>query len=243
MIFRMTPALLPGFGAYHWPHSHEPCILPSTRPGDYVQGMVVFGQSKQTRRNIHEFCRENCKRIKVEVEFEVLWPVPPYMKTHPTQAWLKLRRRVWAHTWIWKDPKPGDVEVRVNQEERLGWRYDDYLAYEMNQGQKEALKIVPAGWIEDDRESVASGESLDDIQMEDGEGMEGWKGNGQDETGSWEEGSGAGSAAEWDEVWAALPEVATDEAGAVDASGGEEDFVGGGALDRDYKRNGSAGMW
>lgn len=228
----MTPALLPGFHAHVHAATHEPLILQSSEPGDYVHGMLVFGQSKQTRRNVHHHYRRFCKRIKVEVELDTVHPVPSHRQRCAEDRWELRRRSVWAHAWIWKNAQSTDARFR-SQWVDDGWRFDDYLAGKHESAQ--SMRIEPAGWIEDDRESTAT----DDMSKESGireNLLEDWNRAAGEPEGQWEEGSGGGAAVEWDE--SALTDY-------NEVEGDDEDStcVARGTFDRDYDRSGSAGCW
>ncbi|KAK3680046.1 hypothetical protein LTR78_000423 [Recurvomyces mirabilis] len=124
-IRRMTPALLPGFHAYVQTDTLKPCIMPSLNTNEYVQGMVVFGQGKESRNLIHQHYRENCRRVKVEVEIDVSAPVSSADRDHPLENWRLQRRKVWAHAWLWANVGSGEVKFR-SQAER--WTIEDYLS-------------------------------------------------------------------------------------------------------------------
>ncbi|KAK4554307.1 hypothetical protein LTR86_008515 [Recurvomyces mirabilis] len=124
-IRRMTPALLPGFHAYVHTDTLQPCIMPSHNTNDYVQGMVIFGQGKESRNLIHQHYHENCRRVKVEVEIEISVPLSSADRNHPLERWRLQRRKVWAHAWLWANVGSGDVGFR-SQAER--WTIEDYLS-------------------------------------------------------------------------------------------------------------------
>lgn len=153
VVRRMTPALLPGFHAHVHSSTHEPLLIQSAQPGDYVHGMLIFGQSKEVRHNVHEHYRPFHKRIKVEVELDTVDPVPSHLRTHPGERWELRRRSVWAHAWIWKNADSGDVRI-CSLEGNNRWCFDDYLAGKYTPAQ--SLRIEPAGWIEDDWESCST---------------------------------------------------------------------------------------
>lgn len=225
----MTPALLPGFSTLAHATTHEPLILQSSKAGDHVNGMLVFGQSRKVRRNVHEHYRPFCKRIKVEVELDTVHAVPAHRQACPGERWELRRRSVWAHAWIWRNAHSADARLR-SQGEDAGWRFDDYLAGKHQPAQ--SLRIEPAGWIEDDRETVVSGEA-----GESDASLTHWGSMENVQTTEWEEGSGAGAAVPFDDhAWDHFEGW---------SEGDEEDeyFVDRGAFDRDYDRSGSAGYW
>lgn len=233
----MTPALLPGFHAHVHDTTHEPMILQSSRPGDHAHGMLVFGQSKKSRRSVHAHYRHFCKRIKVEVELDTVHPVPRHLRSCKDKRWELRRRSVWAHVWVWRGAHSADARLGM-----LGlgdgWRFDDFLAgaYET----KGSLRVEPAGWMEDDRGTDLEGEEVEDsggIGLAD----EGWKYVQDEQAEGWEEASGDGGAVAWDDD--AWPNDAPGESREERDGGRDSSRINSTALDRDYDRSGNAGCW
>lgn len=219
----MTPALLPSFHSHPHPDTGEPLILQSSTPGDFVHGMLVFGQSKHVRRRVHEHYRHSCKRVKVEVELDTLQAV--------RGRWELRRRTVWAHAWIWRVVSDAASAWDVDRDETR--RYDDYLATGVGTARSLSLRIEPARWIEDDRETVCTDEVEDGAEPE----GPGWGILQEGSTKSWEEGSDGGAAVAWN---GNLDFGASYDVEDEDKADWEYD-ASAGALDRDYGRNGSAG--
>jgi hypothetical protein len=103
IIRRMTPALLPGFHPHVHTSTHQPCIIQSAEPDDYVQGMVIFGQGREARDRIHKHYRPDGRRVKLQVEVEVLVP------DGSADGWSKERKKIWANAWLWSNV--GSVDV------------------------------------------------------------------------------------------------------------------------------------
>ena len=235
----MTPALLPAFQSHTHTGTSGPLILQSSAPGAFVHGMLVFGQSRHVRRRVHEHYRPHCKRVKVKVELDTLVPAQ-----RNGNGGRELRRRsVWAHAWIWRDASSARLAPPPQVDGSNGGyrarRYDDYLATGVGSARSLSLRIEPAGWIEDDRETISSGDETDDRVG--GERIEGksWEVVEHGISGEWEEGSGGGAAVEWhgDEDFGPGWKVAEEQ------EADWEHDPNAGALDRDYDRRGNAGCW
>ena len=121
----MTPALLPGFHAHVHSETEEPCLLQSDQPYDFAHGMLVFGEGSESRKQIHQHYRPFAKRIKVEVEAEVVVPVQPGQRRHPLDRWALKRRRFLAHAWLWSNVRDLEIQFRMDLS---GWRIEDYIA-------------------------------------------------------------------------------------------------------------------
>ncbi|KAK5119121.1 hypothetical protein LTR62_000332 [Meristemomyces frigidus] len=122
-VSRMTPALLPGLHAHVHTDTRLPCLLPSQKRTDCVQGMLVFGLGKVSRRLIHQHYRSTCKRVKVEVELDVAVPVLPGERDFTGERWRVVRRKVWADVWLWAN----DLDFVFKGVVPGGWRIEDYL--------------------------------------------------------------------------------------------------------------------
>lgn len=138
MLSRMTPALLPGFHAHVHCDTAQPCIMQSTRPTDFVEGMLVFGLSKTSRKLIHRHYRPNTRRVKLSVEVDVVVKVPLHERSHPDQNWRLQRRHVWAHAWIWSNVGSVDVHFPTTFPR---WSLEDYIGGAFEPEQK--LRIEP----------------------------------------------------------------------------------------------------
>ena len=125
IIRRMTPALLPGFHAHVHIETEQPCLIQSDDPNDYAHGMLIFGEGKEGRDQLHQHYRPHAKRIKVEVEFDVAVPVLAEDRRYPQERWVLMRKRQWAHAWLWSNVREFEMQVRMDLE---GWRLEDYLA-------------------------------------------------------------------------------------------------------------------
>ena len=145
IIHRMTPALLPGFHAHIHSETQQPCLLQSSNCKDYFQGMVIFGQGKEGRNLIHRHYRPNARRVKVQVEIDVLIPAFPTDHTLPCYHWVFQRRKIWAHAWLWCNVSSVDVQFRSEQ---TGWTLEAYLAGDLAANQ--SLRIEPAGRLGED---------------------------------------------------------------------------------------------
>lgn len=190
-----------------------------------MHGMLVFGQSKAVRRRVHEHYRPLCKRVKVEVELDTLQAF--------RGQWQLRRRSVWAHAWIWRNTADGVGAWFTDREKTR--RYDDYLATGLGPARSLSLRIEPARWIEDDRETISLGD-------EDGEEIEGskWEVLSDEPTQEWREGSDGGAAVAWDRDEQCGPGYDICD---HDEEADWECDPSAGALGRDYGRNGNAGCW
>lgn len=144
LIHRMTPALLPGFHAHVHSETQQPCLLQST-DSDYVQGMVIFGQGRNARDEIHEHYRPHSRRVKVQVEIDVLVEIPPFERQSPYELWRLQRRTIWVHTWLWSDVGNIDTQLRSQVP---GWTLEDYLAGEMDMDQ--SMRVQYSSTSEED---------------------------------------------------------------------------------------------
>ena len=124
----MTPALLPGFHAYTHTDTRQPCILQTPNNTDYVQGMLVFGLGRAARGLIHEHYRPYCRRIKAEVQVDLLVPI----------GWQVERYKIWAHVWVWSNAISVDARFRATVS---GWSIGGYL--DINDPES-ALRIEPS---------------------------------------------------------------------------------------------------
>lgn len=120
---RITPALLPGFQAQVHPETQEPCLLQSTESMDYVQGMIIFGEGRNNRDLIHAHYRPNARRVKVQVEVDVVDKVPLEDREFPTERWRLRRKTIWAHAWLWSDLSVVETALDVSC-----WKLEDYLS-------------------------------------------------------------------------------------------------------------------
>ncbi|KAF2485931.1 hypothetical protein BDY17DRAFT_67634 [Neohortaea acidophila] len=151
IIHRMTPALLHGFRACIHPEDQKPCLLPSADSLDYVQGMVIFGQGRAGRDRIHEHYRPHARRVKAQVEIDVLVPAPSYL---PEERWKLQRKTISAHLWLWADMEA--LDGRTTSLSRR-WKLEDYLAGDLaDEDDEEEEKIVSTDLdsIEDEGGSI-----------------------------------------------------------------------------------------
>jgi hypothetical protein len=137
----MTPALLPGFRAHVHVETEEPCLIQSNDPQDYAHGMLIFGEGKGGREQIHKHYRPHAKRIKVQVETEIVVPVDADDRDTPRERWVLKRKRLWAHAWLWSNVRDFETQFRMDLR---GWKLDEYLAgvYALNQALRVELGVV-----------------------------------------------------------------------------------------------------
>ena len=157
LIRKATPALLPGFHAYIHSETLQPCLLQSASNDNYVQGIVLFGQGRESRDLIHRHYRPYARRVKVQVEIDVSIPVPISERRFADENWTLERRRIWAHSWLWSDAANAGEYLRMDLP---GWRLEDYLAG--NYEQDEHLRIGRDGSLGKDYDGEVSGDESDD---------------------------------------------------------------------------------
>jgi hypothetical protein len=136
----MTPALLPGFHAFVHTETQQACIVQSATPGDYVQGMLIFGQGREARNHIHQHYRPSAKRVKVQVEVDFLVP------DATSSSWLIQRKRIWASSWLWANPR--STELHFRNTFPGGWTIEAYLSGALVRSR--AMRIGYDGSIGDD---------------------------------------------------------------------------------------------
>ena len=132
---RMTPAVLPGFHADVHSETQQPCILQSLGT-DFVHGMLVLGQGRPGRNLIHQHYQPRTRRVKVQIELDVVVPKPAGYT--PTERWYLKRRRIWAYAWLWSNAGSGDVLCRSTTSR---WTLEDCIAGDL--GPKQSLRIEP----------------------------------------------------------------------------------------------------
>jgi hypothetical protein len=125
----MTPALLPGFHAHIHMETEQPCLIQSDDPGAYVQGMLIFGEGKDGREQVHKHYRPHAKRIKVQVEIEQSVAVPSGERRHPRERWVLKRKRLWAHAWLWTNVREFESQFRSDTQ---GWKLEEYISGKYN---------------------------------------------------------------------------------------------------------------
>ncbi|KAI7164595.1 hypothetical protein KC349_g585 [Hortaea werneckii] len=145
IIPRMTPAFLPGF----YPHVHaetlQPCVMQSTNDKDYVQGMLVFGEGSHGRKLINRHYRANTRRVMVDVQADIVVPVPAHERKHRHQLWRLQRRIIRTYAWIWAaNVGSSDVQFRNVVPK---WTLGDYIEGRLEREQ--VLRVEDAGWLED----------------------------------------------------------------------------------------------
>lgn len=141
----MTPAFLPGF----YPHVHaetlQPCVMQSTNNKDYVQGMLVFGEGSHGRKLINRHYRANTRRVMVDVQADIVVPVPGHERKHKYQLWRLQRQIIRAYAWIWAaNVGSSDAQFRNVVPK---WTLEDYVEGRLEREQ--ALRVEDAGWLED----------------------------------------------------------------------------------------------
>lgn len=134
----MTPALMPGFQTYSHPQTNQPCLLQSPGENDYVQGMLLFGQGHEARDCIHEHYRPHAKRIKVQVEVELLSP------SSDSRPQTLFRKKIWANAWLWRDITTFDGLAGRD----FIWTLDAYLSGSL--GAQRSPRIVKASFVGDE---------------------------------------------------------------------------------------------
>ena len=132
IIRRMTPALLPGFRAHVHTETEQPCLIQSEDAQDYAHGMLIFGEGREGRDQIHQHYRPHAKRIKVQVEFDVAVPVLAGDPYAPQKHWVLERKKQWAHAWLWSNVRDFEMQFLMDLQ---SWGLEDYLAgeYAMHQ--------------------------------------------------------------------------------------------------------------
>lgn len=120
----MTPALLPGFQALVHMETEQPCLIQSDDPKAYVQGMLIFGEGKGGREQVHKHYRPEHKRMKIQVEIEINVPVPSTEREDPDERWIGQRKRLWAHAWLWSNVRDFDSQFRSDVRE---WKMEEYV--------------------------------------------------------------------------------------------------------------------
>ena len=135
IIHRMTPALLPGFHAHIHVETEQPCLIQSGDSHSYVQGMLIFGEGKDGREQIHKHYRPHAKRIKLQVEIEIAVPVPSEERRHRRERWVLQRKRLWAHAWLWANVREFESQFRPDTQD---WKLEEYLGgkYAMHQAMR-----------------------------------------------------------------------------------------------------------
>lgn len=142
----MTPALLPGFRAQLDCETQQPCLIQSSDPTDYVQGMLVFGQGRAGRDRIHRHYRPYARRVKVHVETDVIVSIPPFSRDYVHELWRYHRRKIKAHAWL--RSKVCSVHPFFCPE-RPHWSLEEYLAG--TNEDDESLRIDPSAYgLEED---------------------------------------------------------------------------------------------
>lgn len=186
VIPRMTPALLPGFHAYVHTDTRQPCLLQSPNISDHVQGMLVFGLGKEARHLVHQHYRPCCRRIKAEIQVDVLVPVGIWDRRLVDEKWRLQRRKIWAHCWIWSNVGSGDVHFRTQEP---AWTLEEYLIASTDDQPEWAIRV----------EETAKG---DEIYSEDGCPVEMDEDEDEDEKreAAWDEPPKRVNPEEWDQV-------------------------------------------
>lgn len=129
ILSRVTPALLPGHHAHIDPKTNKPCLISSSNPTAYVQGILFFGQGKPTRDIIHKHYRPHTKRKKLAVEIELIVRKPLQDRLHESDFWRLERRTIWAHVWKWSgEVEHCDVSAGDGNGICPNWTLEDYLA-------------------------------------------------------------------------------------------------------------------
>ena len=166
IIHRMTPALLPGFQAHVRIETEQPCLIQSDNPQDYAHGMLIFGEGRGGRDQVHEHYRPHAKRIKLQVETEIVVPVKADDRESPRERWTLKRKRLWAHAWLWSNVMDCETQFRMDLN---GWKLEEYLAgkYALNQALRVELGVGEDYEAGDGSEEEAAAEGGVDIHTSD----------------------------------------------------------------------------
>jgi hypothetical protein len=156
ILNRMTPGLLPGHHAHINSETLQPCLVRSSSPQAYVQGMLIFGQGKASRDMVHQHYRPGAKRREVGVEVDVWVRIPPHERETTTELWRLERRSVQAHAWIWS----GDVEGCKGAECR-DWTIEDCLAGNLEDDLP--MRVETDGKGDEDEENWPGEEGSDSV--------------------------------------------------------------------------------
>lgn len=112
--------------------------------------MLILGLSRRRRDRIHQHYRPHVKRIKVQVELDVLIEGPSAAGPIEQRFYELKRRRVWAHVWLWSNIDTGEVYSRTGQPR---WTLEDYIAGTFDPVQR--LRIEPDGRGDERQEGEA----------------------------------------------------------------------------------------
>ncbi|KXT15857.1 hypothetical protein AC579_10411 [Pseudocercospora musae] len=163
IINRMTPAILPGVHSHIDSNAIVPRLIHSGRPTDHVQGMLIFGQGKDSRTLIHQrYRRQHAKRKRVQVEIEV---VVPGDRATP-EVWRIERRTITAHAWLFSRIRECPVcDGTENAEKKCPtWVLEEYL-----EGQLEdhaPLRIEADAKGDEDREDGYIGRDVMEYEIQ-----------------------------------------------------------------------------
>ncbi|KAF2216518.1 hypothetical protein CERZMDRAFT_109391 [Cercospora zeae-maydis SCOH1-5] len=117
IIPRMTPGILPGAHAHIDMHTTQPILVPSSRPEDFVQGMLVFGLGKEARDILRAYYGRFAHRRRFPVELEV--------RVESDGMFHLERRAVWAYVWL--KSKVNGCEVSSHDKGCPNWRLEQFL--------------------------------------------------------------------------------------------------------------------
>lgn len=100
--------------------------------------MVLFGQGREARDCIHEHYRSYTRKVKVQVEVELLTP------GLDEQTSTLLRKKIWANAWVWSGV--GGLAASVGAGST--WTLGTYLSGSL--GRAEGMRIGRAPFIGED---------------------------------------------------------------------------------------------
>jgi hypothetical protein len=120
--------------------TEQPCLIQSEDPKDYAHGMLIFGEGRGGRDQVHKHYRSHSKRIKLQVETEIVVPVKANDRNTPRERWMLIRKRLWAHAWLWANVMDFEMQFRMDIS---GWKLEEYLAgkYAINQALRVELGV------------------------------------------------------------------------------------------------------
>lgn len=130
----MTPALLPGVQAQVTASTLLPCLVHSSDPQAYVQGVLVFGLGKEARKIIHRHYRHylpNAKRTRVRVEVDLRGPDRSLQ-----------RRVIEARAWLCNSHRAKSARKAHDVVEGATWTLEKYLEGKLEPRQT-LLRISP----------------------------------------------------------------------------------------------------
>ena len=107
IIANMTGAALPGYRRYALDWADFPVVLPSDRPDDYVDGVLLFGLSETEKNRLHAYESGLYTVELARVEFQLFHGV---------------NTAVAAEVYVWKGARHEVVEVEERE-----WSVEEFL--------------------------------------------------------------------------------------------------------------------